>query len=1031
MWELENLFIRWSISVDDIDDNLFRDFFNKNNYWVAKWWVDFDKLNVDFDDSEKSKEKKRYNGKWEKKFIAMLSDFNLDGRLDHNDRWYYMWLELDNIYRSVNVDFQNSELSEQVQEGQYVWKNIVNFAIDYFEAMWDNDIVSELQSVNTIGELNTILKEKKWDEWYKTLKALQTMLKDSPVPISFICKYWNKAQEMFLNELMWDEKFDEMYDKEFDKLVEQWMDPKLKMWLKPAIYASYINWWIWGGLWVAYDTDNIWTISMSLWASHVPWSNDLQYWIVLWWQQKEWFKVWKWNGKIWANVWYTTQWFLALWGIDFVSWVSNKKELKAMNADSVQRITIGARWWWMANWLFESLAWWKNYDYLEWTINKHNELNNYLRGSLAKMFDDEKFKTFFTNWKLDTTKWEEIKWFLREKLWEAGEKNEDVVNSAVENIYSGLMYFSAWLNFDEKDEKAFGIAKNRMIYQLSETYTNKYISEHINENLDNKLKLTNWSVGPAIFFNWNVQESILKSAYYSVLWGLQFTKYWNTYMTETDASKAQYESRLLTWMWLDYLEWSVENWKITQRTINYLNDKLSIIWNYDIEKMWIRFESLEDDWAKNVLYIPKDLFRWWVNMYLDPALKEYVTADDKWFKVPLNTEIALLTRSRTNSTQFDLVIWNYRKDSDAITLSSKYQYEWKPLNYVPQNQGEKVFNIETINNSLSEFSKTKPNFPLSSCEKMDDWKMAFSMKDWCEVWVDKNGVLALDNWKIVVPSSYGKLLVKKISDLNYIASFEAWNEEKLAIEYRDGNDVVWNGESIPLWEVFGKYKELDGIFKDIEKKLSLMDNGNKLAYADFMNAAATENIDDILDDSDYEKAFQNLSDLLRGKLKDPCFDGLRWKLDNPTFEEKVMIVDRFKAIFSYNDGLVNKDNLELQLQWRWDEYKNLYWYDRSASFPLKSDIDYRKTVKDGLNKQWKFERKLNPNLVWMTAFYRLWDKNAWRSYMMTEIGWTYVLWWEMVSITNENDLKETKDWFIKNLKKSGVHKNILESALTE
>ena len=40
-----------------------------------------------------------------------------------------------------------------------------------------------------------------------------------------------------------------------------------------------------------------------------------------------------------------------------------------------------------------------------------------------------------------------------------------------------------------------------------------------------------------------------------------------------------------------------------------------------------------------------------------------------------------------------------------------------------------------------------------------------------------------------------------------------------------------------------------------------------------------------------------------------------------------------------------------------------------------------------------FEREPNPNLIWMTAFYRLSNKNAWRSYMMTEFGWTNVLWW--------------------------------------
>lgn len=942
MWLLENYFVRWWISIVDLQEWewLFTRIFNENNYWVAEWWVDLANLSIDFDDTEWSKDRIWYNSKWEKEFVSMLVDYNLDWRLSLDERWTYMWLELDNMYRSVNIDLQNSELSEQIESGQYVWKNIVNFAIDYFEAIWDSDTVAELSSVNTIDELNAKLKEKKWDEWYKTLISLQTMLKDSPVPISFICKYWNKAQEMFLNELMLDEQFDEMYDAAFEQLVQEWVDPQLKVGLKPMICASYINWWIWGGLWAAYDTDNIWTLSLHLWATHVPWSEDLQYWIIVWWEQKEWFSVWEWNIRLWADVWYGTYWFLALWNASYVSWIVNKERLNAQEADHTTRITIGARAWLVGDWLYASLRWGASYDYIEWIIYKQNELNNYLRESLKEIFDDEKFKTFFTDWKLDTTKWEEIKWFLREKLWEAGEMNQDVVNSAAENIYAGLMYFAAWLEYNGEDEESFNIIKNRIIYQISETYTNAYISDHIDENLNDTLKLTGRSIGPAIFFNGNWAESIAKSIYYTVVWSVQFTRYWNTYMTETSQSRTQYETRLATWIWLDYLEWSIdENWNITQATVDYLNNKLSVIGNYNLDNMKISIQTVDGDESKKVLYIPKELFKWGVNIWLDNELNDYIESDDDWFKVPLNTEIALLTRSRTKATQFDLVIWNY-KNSNATSLTFDSEFTWHPLEYTRPNQTETV---------------------------SGEW------------------------------------------------------------------------EHLSLWNVFDRYSELDAIFTDIETQLSHMDwERRNWNYVAFMNAAADANLDGVLDSSDYDTAFDRLKILLNGKLRNPCFDGLRWKLDdvNISLEEKIMIVDRFKAIFSYNDKLTSRWNLLLQLKGRWDTYKQLRWYDTSVDFPLTSK-DYREAVLQQFEEtyqgwEWEnqFSRRPHPNLIGMTAFYRLWEKEVWRSYMMTEFGWTNVL-WDIVEAIADEDIEQTREWFMKNLEKSGLHKEILKSALSE
>lgn len=284
-------------------------------------------------------------------------------------------------------------------------------------------------------------------------------------------------------------------------------------------------------------------------------------------------------------------------------------------------------------------------------------------------------------------------------------------------------------------------------------------------------------------------------------------------------------------------------------------------------------------------------------------------------------------------------------------------------------------------------------------------------------------------WKWIDGCGNNKINDETVWEYNTAWHFEnvRWFEFKEPIpEYKE--------ETQSLEGLFESYNELNTIFNDIEKQLSQMDNWEvkNWRYAAFMNAAADANLDGLLD-SDYDSAFAALKNLLKWKLNDPSFDWLKWKLEDQdiTIWEKVMIVDRFKAIFSYNDKLVNPDNLKLQLKWRWDKYKQLHWYDRTVNFPLVSDIDYRKAVQEQLNSKGTFTKELNKNLLGLTAFYRLGDKNAWRSYMMTELWWTYTLWWVTMDITDDIDLLNAKDWLEKNIDKSGVHKEILKASLTE
>jgi hypothetical protein len=47
------------------------------------------------------------------------------------------------------------------------------------------------------------------------------MLKNSSISINSICRYGDKATEMFMKELMQDQKMDEQYNKIFEGLVAQ------------------------------------------------------------------------------------------------------------------------------------------------------------------------------------------------------------------------------------------------------------------------------------------------------------------------------------------------------------------------------------------------------------------------------------------------------------------------------------------------------------------------------------------------------------------------------------------------------------------------------------------------------------------------------------------------------------------------------------------------------------------------------------------------------------------------------------------
>jgi hypothetical protein len=73
-------------------------------------------------------------------------------------------------------------------------------------------------------------------------------------------------------------------------------------------------------------------------------------------------------------------------------------------------------------------------------------------------------------------------------------------------------------------------------------------------------------------------------------------------------------------------------------------------------------------------------------------------------------------------------------------------------------------------------------------------------------------------------------------------------------------------------------------------------------------------------------------------LNDPIFKDLKTKIDDsPSKQEKLMIVDRFKAIFSYHIDIALTDSQKNRRG-----YMNLFGYDKSTKYPL--DNSYKEKV---------------------------------------------------------------------------------------
>lgn len=1052
MWLLENYYVRWV--NPKWTDWSFKDMYNNELIWVNEdlitkekkawlnqdqmnqineWWWDavngantINRMKLSSNEFSKFREKYWFSSDAETQFAMCLCDLNADWRIDSRDMDVKTGQEMFNIFRDAKVD-QKYWLIEK-----WPMQNILNFAKLKARQDWYANTATFLEWIKLNGTDEEIMNQLKARPL--TMQYLRLMLSQSPMDaVNNIMKYgsvdtkldvvtdavndlWSDAADEMIAELMVSPEFEEVFENWYQDLIKQWLSdsPEVKQALRPIIAASLLeDGWAFGG-WISAGLDwNLWKagdIAFTLWYWKTPdWQDMLGIWVSY---GKSW-RLWKRNWVIlsaWATWWLWTNFdsFIPMWiGEVWAAFLLNGKKLEN---------TLDLRWakyLWIngnAGWVWAPARWvslsYMN-DKMQWLTNTYESI----KGDLASTLE----------WVVDWTKIKDKDACIagiKTKLEKRFEKSDDeTIQKAAERIYSWLSYYTVWFeDLNTLDEKT----KKRIIESVAENYALQWRNQAINE--------LEWDV--------HFQRAAIWVEFIAWFWPLPMASislewYKNKYVHETQESMENYYRQLASGKDMRlHNEFMSDNGEITQEWINYLNDKLSIANpNLNTPDMKLSLLSLWVDGVKKSIVIPKDLYKY-VNIHVNPALKDFIKKDTDWnFVVPSNIPVSLLTYSRTGTWKFDLMIWSKNATANDIMLSANSEFSGNPENF---EWLKWEISKDDVNNSvLVQWDE----FPMiSNCESVDESTIVLNMLPWVKVNVaasDPNIQVLVDptSWATLLEApKYGKLIFTKQWNGEYNVSFEQPSDgsKQLVVEYKD----QWNAISETV-DVNFTDEAIDALFTDLEVKLSAMDWAQRdWNYVAFMNAAAELWVDNILDGNDYDNAFDALKKILNWKLNTPEFEALKTYMEseNITPVAKILIVDRFKAIFSYNDKLVNPYNLWLQLAHRWNVYKQLKWYDQSVDFPLTSDFDYRSMVQSSLNELPTFKRELIPDLVWMTAFYRLWNKNAWRSYMMTELWWTSVLWSAARPIETA-DLNATKEWFLANLDKSWVHKELLKNSL--
>ncbi len=287
---------------------------------------------------------------------------------------------------------------------------------------------------------------------------------------------------------------------------------------------------------------------------------------------------------------------------------------------------------------------------------------------------------------------------------------------------------------------------------------------------------------------------------------------------------------------------------------------------------------------------------------------------------------------------------------------------------------------------------------------------------------------ALKNWTLTI--------TKNADGINYTVEFIATPADKMTITYIDKKEydvglseaakITTNRETTPIASAaevktaFTMPTNISSVFVEkTEQALSIFDDYQNTLYKSFMESAVDVWLDTFIDATDYATAFTNLQNILDKNTKYSELIQLKTLMEGTlTAAEKMLIVDKFKTIFSYitylTDGKADGTNLSTEIKRRWKIYQTMKWPD-GTKYPLTTD--YRTTILSNLKSENSLTRTCVENLIGFTAFYKLDGKG--RKYAMTPVWWTNVLTWSslaasMIELT-DTDKVSAADWFVKNL----------------
>ncbi len=1047
--------------------------------WVVEWRQDIVSAvnntkilkelgDIDIEDNEKE----LFDNRNEKAFLMLISDFNQDWRVDHGDRWYVMWLTVKNVYKSVKIDFKH--LGQDSESETKPWKNLISYCKLLMEENSDLALLNDIEKLNDENNLETVLDKLKTNPgllWY-----FQTTLANSPMPIDYIFRYGEGASEEYLNFVLPQiengtfkiEWLDEAFRKEYQKLIDQWLkdDPEIRAVLKPMFYAGVVNnGWISGSLWtwLTYDAGKAGQFSMNLWVWNLAKDEDPVLGVVFSYNKS--IKLsdntsFDLGGWVWTRGWFGSEDKLMFLPMAYGNaWITSRLNpgvnLTSLKNKSAHYFSV----WWNITWI--SGAWfsggwylWRSRDKMKLVDEQSLEIKKTLTGRnsiLYSVLDSADLSRDKDNIVYDIRQGL-TKHFFKKSFDKLGDQDKKLVSKAAENLYRWISYYSAWVKLEKDDKRATAI-----IHDVAEAYA-------IQRKNDAKIDAKDLHLSGA----W-ISVQMLAN-FVPIVSFVEFSKYKNLYSKETAQSKANHFEKLVKWIWMNMAEWKdfYKEWYMTQSAVNYLNDKLSIahpdISSPDLNIKLKPITDSVDGKMVQVLYIPLDLIKY-ANINIDSDVANYTTIDSegKHLLVPSNTKIWLIDYSRLGSARFHLIIWDDKvKVNDVKVWYDIEDYGWDPTKYewgvdtrVIMKQEDINDKINALNQDIDPSKYEDELLPIDECLELRKWEAVLKLKDGfdnrCKV-VWTTDLVKIDGDILTMPQTGTLSIVKTKNEYKFyyksdpfknlvldyrIEEYTQKTHTKMVETHESGQTVVYESRKIGYdVDMFLEYSEIDKLFDNIEKELSKMDDNKPWAYAAFMNAAS-KIIGDGIDDGNYTQAFEELNKIL--KLDGDMFKELREKMEDSSLsnEEKVMIVDRFKAIFSYHivlsDGKNDGDYLKSLISNRYEEYKKLRGYDKFQSFP-KFKEDYRKNIVNSLWKQQALSREKQSNLFGMTAFYRLWNSHEWRWYSMTQMWYTNVLaikgdsesWIKKIAWT---DLPSAQDWFWKNLNKSGPHKEILVKML--